>query len=197
MANGSTPSRAELAYWRAGTIPWLATGKVNDGVITEADEYVTDKALAECSIELLPPGTVLVGMIGQGKTRGMVAYLSISACINQNFGAFVPGPRLDGKYLCHYFAQHYSPLREIGGGTNQGALNCYLLKRIRIPVPPIEQQRYIAEKLDACASLTSRYRVVLGKLERLKRGLMQDLHTGKRRVGDAVGTMKRQTLLRL
>lgn len=182
IANGSTPSRAEPAYWRAGTIPWLATGKVNDRIITEADEYVTEKALAECSIELLPPGTVLVGMIGQGKTRGMTAFLSIAACINQNFGAFVPGPRLDGKFLYHYFSQYYSPLREIGGGTNQGALNCYILKRIRIPVLPIERQRQIAEQLDACATLATEYERVLERLERLKRGLMQDLLTGKRRV---------------
>jgi type I restriction enzyme, S subunit len=187
VANGSTPSRVEPAYWRAGTIPWLATGKVNDEIITEADEYATEKALAECSIELLPPGTVLIGMIGQGKTRGMAAFLSFAACINQNFGAFVPGPRLDGKFLYHYFSQYYSPLREIGGGTNQGALNCYILKRIRIPVPPIEQQKQIAEKLDACAALATQYGRVLDKLERLKRGLMQDLLTGRVRV--PVGAM--------
>ena len=182
VANGSTPSRIESAYWRGGTIPWLPTGKVNDGIITHAGEFVTEKALAECSIELLPPGTVLVGMVGQGKTRGMSAFLSMSACINQNFGAFVPGPRLDGKFLYHYLCQHYGPLREIGGGTNQGALNCYILKRLRLPVPPIEQQKQIASVLDACASVEVHHRAVLDKLECLKRGLMQDLLTGKVRV---------------
>jgi type I restriction enzyme S subunit len=73
VLNGSTPAREQSAYWRGGTIPWMATGKVNERIIAKADEHVTPKALAECSIELLPRGTVLVAMIGQGKTRGMAA----------------------------------------------------------------------------------------------------------------------------
>ncbi len=122
VLNGSTPSREEPSYWRGGTIPWLATGKVNERIISRADEYVTPKAVKECSIELLPKGTVLVAMIGQGKTRGMAAYMDCEACINQNFGALVPGSRLMGKWLYHYLDFHYTFLRETGGGTNQGAL---------------------------------------------------------------------------
>src|SRR5262249_49581634 len=88
VCNGSTPSRGESRYWRQGIIPWLATGKVHDRLITQADEFVTNAALQECSIRVLPKSTVLVAMIGQGRTRGMSAYLGIDACINQNFGAF-------------------------------------------------------------------------------------------------------------
>ncbi len=140
ICNGSTPSRDRAEYWRSGTIPWLATGKVNERTIRQASEFVTEKALAECSIELLPEGAVLVGMIGQGKTRGMVAYLTFSACINQNFGAFLPGPRLHGRWLYHYLDFYYSQLREIGGGTNQGAMNCFLLGSIT----PTDALHYIA-----------------------------------------------------
>jgi type I restriction enzyme, S subunit len=179
IVNGSTPSRESQAYWRDGTIPWLATGKVNEKVIRHADEHVTRKALTECSIELLPPGTVLVGMIGQGKTRGMAAYLDFEACINQNFGAFIPGPRLVGKWLYHYFYFHYTFLREVGGGTNQGALNCYLLKRIRLPILPKDTQIEIATRLDACDAKIASYMSIAKHLDRLKRGLMQDLLTGK------------------
>jgi len=182
VLNGSTPSRAEQGYWRNGTVPWLATGKVNDRIIKQADEFVTEKALAECCIELLPRGTVLVGMIGQGKTRGMAAFLDIAACINQNFGAFVPGPRLHGKWLCHFLDFHYTFLREIGGGTNQGALNCYLLKRIQLPILDPKKQTEVAGRLDACDDLIHAYERKVAVLEKLKRGLMQDLLTGRVRV---------------
>ena len=94
VCNGSTPSRLEGRYWRQGTIPWLPTGKVHDRIITASNEFVTEAALRECSIRRLPRGTVLVGMIGQGRTRGMSAYLDIEACINQNFGAFTPNHNL-------------------------------------------------------------------------------------------------------
>ncbi len=182
VINGTTPSRDEPAYWRQGTLAWLATGKVNERIIKTANEYVTPKALAECSIELLPKGTVLVAMIGQGKTRGMCAFMELEACINQNFGAFVPKPRLIGKYLYHYFDYHYNSLREMGGGTNQGALNCYMLKRIRLPLPLRERQIEIAEQLDTCDAVVQKHLDSLSTLEVLKRGLMQDLLTGKVRV---------------
>lgn len=194
VCNGSTPSRARADYWRAGTVPWLATGKVNERVIWEADEFVTEKALAECSIELLPEGTILVAMIGQGKTRGMVASLAGSACINQNFGALVPGPRLRGRWLFHYLDYHYSKLREIGGGTNQGALNCFLLKRLRLPLPSVDHQHEVATKLDAFETLIEALHTSMSAAERVKRGLLQDLLTGRVRIPVDDSTASAQTL---
>ncbi|MFB8788367.1 MAG: restriction endonuclease subunit S [Potamolinea sp.] len=90
IENGTTPSREELKFWSEGTIPWLATGKVHDRFIYQADEFITEYALRVCSVRLLPIGTVLVAMIGQGLTRGKVAYLAFEASINQNFGAILP-----------------------------------------------------------------------------------------------------------
>jgi type I restriction enzyme S subunit len=181
VSNGSTPSRAEGRYWRNGTIPWLATGKVHDRVISTANEFVTERALRECSIRLLPRGTVLVAMIGQGRTRGMSAYLDMEACINQNFGAFVPRRRVFGKWLFYYFDFHYSRLREIGGGTNQGALSCHLLKRLRLPLPTFLRQQEVAQILDAVEDLERRQRDVLRLEERLRRALMSDLLNGRLR----------------
>jgi type I restriction enzyme S subunit len=181
VSNGSTPSRAEGRYWRNGTVPWLATGKVHDRVISTASEFVTERALRECSISLLPRGTVLVAMIGQGRTRGMSAYLDIEACINQNFGALVPQGRVFGKWLFYYFDFHYSRIREIGGGTNQGALSCHLLKRLRLPLPTCARQQEVAAILDAVEDLERKQREVLYLEEKLKRSLMFDLLNGRLR----------------
>jgi type I restriction enzyme, S subunit len=186
VCNGSTPSRSEGRYWRQGTIPWLPTGKVHDRIITAADEFVTEAALGECSIRLLPRGTVLVGMIGQGRTRGMSAYLDIAACINQNFGAFtprsLPTPRVWGKWLFYFLDFHYSRVREAGGGTNQGALNCYLLKRLRLPLPAFDRQREVAAILDGVESLERARLTALTLWGDLKKSLMHDLLTGRVRV---------------
>jgi len=188
VCNGSTPSRAEGRYWREGTIPWLATGKVHDRVITTADEFVTDTALRECSIRLLPPGTVLVGMIGQGRTRGMSAYLDVGACINQNFGAFTPKTspqlRVCGKWLFYYLDLHYSRLRELGGGTNQGALSCYLLKRVRFPLVDLAIQKQTAAILAAAEEVENCHAGALASLATIKKSLMHDLLTGRVRVRD-------------
>lgn len=182
VCNGSTPSTTEGRYWRNGTVPWLPTGKVHDRVIVAANQFVTEAALCECSIRLLPRGTVLVGMIGQGRTRGMSAYLDIESCINQNFGAFTPRQKVFGKWLFYYFDYHYSRLREIGGGTNQGALNCYLLKRIRLPLPKFERQQEVAALLDSVERLADCRQAVLQHQLTLKKSLMHDLLTGRVRV---------------
>lgn len=190
VCNGSTPSRLEGRYWRQGTIPWLRTGKVHDRIITAADEFVTEAALRECSIRLLPRGTALVGMIGQGRTRGMSAYLDVEACINQNFGAFTPRPaptlRVCGKWLFYFFDFHYSRVREVGGGTNQGALNCYLLKRLRLPLPALDRQKEVAAVLEGVESLEKARLTVLIVWGHLKNSLMHDLITGRTRVASAI-----------
>ena len=112
----------------------------------------------------------------------MSAYLTIDACINQNFGAFVPKSKVHGGWLFHYFDFHYSRLREMGGGTNQGALNCYLLKRLRLPLPDFTRQEEVAALLDAAENLEQSHRRVLEQCEQLKKSLMHDLLTGTVRV---------------
>ena len=152
VTNGTTPDRSEPEYWTDGTVPWLSSGKVNDHVVLVADEFITARALGECSLELLPPGSVLVGMIGQGKTRGMSAITRIAATINQNTAGIVVGPRLDEKFLLSVLTAAYVPLREFGRGGQQDALNCQIIGAFPIPLPTIGEQRKIVDLIEAASS---------------------------------------------
>ena len=82
--NGTTPSRDNAKYWNNGTVAWVSSGKVNDFIVEHATEFITAKAMRECSLKLFPEGTVLIGIVGQGKTRGTSALLNIPTTINQN-----------------------------------------------------------------------------------------------------------------
>lgn len=144
ITNGSTPSKKVSAYWENGNIPWLPTGKVNDKIITKADQFITQKALDECSLSLIPTGSTLVGMIGQGKTRGMTAYLTFDSTINQNFAAVIPGPELDDEFLFQLLTMQYRQLRESSQGSNQDALNCGILKSYQVVLPPMHVQQQVA-----------------------------------------------------
>lgn len=146
IRNGSTPRRVNNEYWK-GEIPWLPTGKVNDRVIRAADEFITEKALSECPLTLIPAGATLVAMIGEGQTRGRAAMLVIDSCINQNFGAVIPGASLDPSYLFYLLESSYEALRHWSQGTNQHALSCGLLKSFPIPVPPLEVQQGLVIQL--------------------------------------------------
>ena len=152
VENGTTPSRAVPEYWEGGDIPWLASGEVNQLKITEASEFITAEALGSCSLRLLPAGTVVVGMIGQGKTRGMSAMLCISATINQNLAAICPGSRIEGLYILYVLHAVYEWLREAGRGGNQAAMNCEILSALRIPIPPLAEQRAIVEFIETEAA---------------------------------------------
>lgn len=146
IRNGTTPRRARDEYWK-GSIPWLPTGKVNDRIIDAADEFITEQALEECPLTMIPAGSTLIAMIGEGQTRGRVAMLAIDACINQNFGAVIPGTTLDPWYLFYLLESSYEALRHWSQGTNQHALSCGLLKAFPIPVPDLNRQLEIVESI--------------------------------------------------
>ncbi|ATD67917.1 type I restriction endonuclease subunit S [Luteimonas chenhongjianii] len=148
VENGTTPSRAVPEYWEEGDIPWLASGEVNQVEITEASEFITTRGLNENSLRLLPVGTIVIGLIGQGRTRGMPAILRIPAAINQNLAAICVGPRLKGEYLFYVFRAVYQWLREAGRGGNQAAMNCEMLAALQIPVPPFTEQDRICSSVE-------------------------------------------------
>ena len=165
VGNGSTPSRDNQDYWRDGDIPWLSSGEVNQLHVTAASEFVTAQAIEECSLTVLPKGTVLVGMVGQGKTRGLSALLRIEAAINQNLAGIVTTSRLKPEYLHFVFQAMYEYLREYGRGGNQAALNCEILSAAIIPLPPYDEQEAVCVHLaNACdqqdSLLTATHRTI-------------------------------------
>lgn len=158
VENGTTPSRIVEDYWQGGDVPWLASGEVNQVFIDESSEFITKMALERCSLRLLPVGTVVVGMIGQGKTRGMAALLRIPATINQNLAAICPDKKVLGEYVLYVLHAVYEWLREAGRGGNQAAMNCEMLSALRIPMPPIEEQKEIVAFIE----------IEVGKLDSLR-----------------------------
>ena len=163
VKNGSTPSRARRDYWSSGTIPWLASGKVNDDIVEECAEFITEIALRECSVSLVAAGAVLVGMVGQGRTRGMSAFLAIDACINQNMAALSPSAKIEGLYLYGVLRAGYETLRNTGRGGQQDALNCQIIRDHKIPLPPLAEQVAIVRRLEANSRRVSRLREKLAE----------------------------------
>ncbi|WP_313605346.1 restriction endonuclease subunit S [Comamonas jiangduensis] len=149
VENGTTPTRDMPEYWLDGEIPWLASGEVNKLHIFEAEEFITQTALKRCSLRLLPIDTVVVGLIGQGKTRGMSALLRTPATINQNLAAVCPGSMLNSWFLLYAFHAMYDWLREAGRGGNQAAMNCEMLRSLLVPVPNVDEQAEIVERINA------------------------------------------------
>ena len=152
IGNGSTPNRGRREYWEDGDVPWLNSSVVNRGEVTDAEQFVTRRAVRECHLPVVKRGAVLVAITGQGKTRGRAAVLSMDATVNQHI-AFISsgGSRLSPWYLKWTLAAAYDYLRSISddvGGT-KGALTCEELANLRVPVPPAAEQREIVREIAA------------------------------------------------
>jgi type I restriction enzyme, S subunit len=151
ITNGSTPLKDNLAFWENGNFPWVNSSVVNRDEVTEGSELVTEDALRLCHLPIVPPGSVLVALTGQGKTRGQATVLRISATINQHLAAVIcEEDQLDGEFLFWVLSGQYAALRMIsdGQGGTKGALTCDELARFPVPKPPIEEQRTIASALN-------------------------------------------------
>lgn len=70
---GATPSRAVPEYWATGSIPWLSSGEVNLRRITRAKQFITEAGYAASSTKWIRPGSLVLALAGQGRTKGMVA----------------------------------------------------------------------------------------------------------------------------
>lgn len=151
IGNGSTPNRENPAYWAEKGFPWLNSSVVNQDEVTEAEQYVTDKALEECHLPVIQPPAVLVGITGQGKTRGMATQLQFTATVNQHLAYIKPDTeRLSVAYLLWSLSAAYDTLRteSEGAGSTKGAITCEQLGRFRIPVPRLNEQYEIARFLE-------------------------------------------------
>jgi type I restriction enzyme S subunit len=151
VGNGSTPSREVPEYWGETGFPWLNSSVVNARVVTEAEGFVTERALRECHLPIVAPPAILVGITGQGRTRGMAAMLGIEATINQHVAYVRPdSTKLDVRYLLRILESAYLKLRRDSeeAGATKGAITCEQIGNLRIPLPSLAEQRAISAFLD-------------------------------------------------
>ena len=144
VISGGTPNRDVNEYWECGTIPWVKTTELQNNLIKKVDEYITEKGLNSSSAKLVPPGTVLIAMYGQGKTRGMTAYLNIEACTNQACACILPSDQINQTFLWKFLILSYDDLRGMAKGGNQPNLNGTIIKNYPILYPPRELQEQFA-----------------------------------------------------
>lgn len=157
---GGTPARQEPSYWN-GSIPWVSSGEVANGRISETKEKITAAGLAHSNAKVYPKNTVLVAMIGQGKTRGQSAILDIEACTNQNVaGLVLEQDAANPDYIFLWALHEYVRTRSGGRGGAQPALNGAIIRSLRLPLPPLAEQSRIVSRVATlrrlCADLRQR-----------------------------------------
>jgi len=150
--------------------------------VDKADEFVTDTALQETNLTLYPPGTLLLAMYGEGRTRGKCSELRIDATTNQAIAAIQCAGKVR-DYLKLAIWNQYEDLRRTASGGVQPNLNLSLVRSITIPFPPlIEQQRIVAEverRLSVIEELQAVVEADLTRADRLRQAILNSAFSGK------------------
>ena len=148
VTNGSTPSRKIKEYWN-GNIPWVSSGEVSNNIIKFTNELISQEGFDNSSVKLLPIGTVLIAMIGEGKTRGQSSILSIEATTNQNIAAIIiEHGFIEPNFLWYWLQSQYKKNRSAGAGSGPQALNCQRVRELDFIVPTLPEQQEIVRILD-------------------------------------------------
>lgn len=186
VVSGGTPSRGNPAYWVGGSIPWVKTTEVNYCVIARTEEHITSAGLAESAAKLLPAGTLLLAMYGQGVTRGKVAILGIDAACNQACAAIrAIDDRIEVRYLFHYLVSRYDAMRQLAHGGQQQNLNLDIVRDLPVLFPPDKaEQSEIVAILDAIDRKIDVHQCKRAVLDDLFQALLHKLMTGEIAVGD-------------
>ena len=189
---GGTPSTFISEYW-GGAIRWMSSGELNDKIIFDVEGRITDLGLRESNTKIIPPKCTLIGLAGQGKTRGTVAFSKIELCINQSIAAIYPNESFFPEYLYHNLDARYDELRGMSTGDGgRGGLNLQIIRAIDLPFPTIDEQCAIATVLSDMDAEITALEQRRDKTRALKQGMMQQLLTGKIRLIESVQTTTRQ-----
>lgn len=182
ISTGTTPDTNRLEYYK-GDIPFVKTSELLDNIITAAETHISEQAVKDYRLKVYPPGTVLLAMYGQGKTRGRVGLLDFPAATTQNAAAVVPDIALDSEYLWLWFRSRYKYLRGIGYQGDLSHLSLSFVKRLEIPVPALSIQRQIATtlktQLEASARGRDTIRMQFEALTCLPAAILREAFSGK------------------
>lgn len=175
---GATPSRRIPAYW-SGDIHWVSSGEVRFNTIFQTGERITEEGLKHSSTNIQPIGTVMLAMIGEGKTRGQAAILAVPAAHNQNTAAIlVPKTPCNSKYVYYFLQMNYENTRRVGSGNNQKALNKERVRALRIPFTSFAEQKEIVEEIESrlsvCDSIEQTVDTALQQADALRQSILKE-----------------------
>ncbi|EMP4113318.1 restriction endonuclease subunit S [Vibrio parahaemolyticus] len=187
IKSGSTPSRtkAEVYFCSEGGFPWVKTMDLNEDVIVQTDEQITQKALEKTSCILYPQESVLVAMYGGWEQIGRVAILADEAATNQAISALIFNK--DGivpEFVLRSLQFHRPGWKKVAASTRKDPnITKSDVEKFKIAVPEnTDEQKYIVEIYREMINKTNAEKLSLDKLISKKSGLMDDLLTGKVRV---------------
>jgi type I restriction enzyme S subunit len=172
--SGGTPKRNVADYY-GGTIPWLKSGELNDGVILQTEETITEKGLNESNAKIFPKGTLLIALYGA--TVGKLGILGIDSATNQAICAIFPSDDVEKTFLFWFLRAIRQKLLKSSFGGAQPNISQEIIRNLEVPIPypddparSLAEQRRIAARLE---TLLGETRALREEVQSMRRDLAQ------------------------
>ena len=162
----------------------MSSGELHSKRIYDVEDRITEAGLKNSSTKKIPLGCVLIGLAGQGKTRGTVAISCVELCTNQSIAAIYPCAEVSSEFLYFNLDNRYDELRGLSTGDGgRGGLNLTIIKNLEVGMPKdrAEQTRIATILTDMDAEIDV-LETKLSKYKEIKQGMMQNLLTGQIRL---------------
>ncbi|WP_288415249.1 restriction endonuclease subunit S [uncultured Acinetobacter sp.] len=186
IGNGATPSRDNEAYWKDGSIGWINSSKVNDVIITEADQFITPLAKNQTSVQVVQPTDLVMAITGEGQTRGRIAICQLDATINQHLASIrITDKNLNHEFLFYWLTANYERIRyeSTGTGSTKGAITCGDIGLYPVPLPPYQEQLEIVASIkkqsETFKSLVAKAESAIQLMQERRIALISAAVTGK------------------
>ena len=147
ISSGGTPSRSRKDIYYGGQVPWIKTGELNNNVLLDTEEKITEEGLKNSSAKLYPTGSIVIAMYGA--TIGKSAKLGIDATTNQACAVLfdIDNLLIDTNYLWEYLQSQTENLKKLAYGSAQPNLNAKTIFNFEIKVPPVSIQEEIVNHI--------------------------------------------------
>ncbi|OQY96963.1 MAG: hypothetical protein B6D37_00250 [Sphingobacteriales bacterium UTBCD1] len=185
--NGGTPSTQIEEYWE-GNIPWVTGADIIEQRIPEVRRYISDKAIKESSTNVIPKGNLLlVTRTGVGKLTVTPFDVAISQDLT---GLLLKEKVIETLFAFYFFDGNERLLKQLNQGTSISGITRNVLEALKIPLPPLPEQKAIAQVLSTADAAIHTTEKLIAQKELRKKWLMQQLLTGKKRLKGFDGEWK-------
>ena len=175
-SSGSTPLSSRVEYYKNGSVNWVRTTDLNNGILTECEKRITELAKKDYNLAIIPRESICIAMYGGRGTIGKYALIDFDTTINQSVCAIYPNGFCYSKYI-FYYMQFYRPLwmQFAAGSRKDPNINQIIIKNCLIPLPPLAEQKRIVAKLEQVLPLAEEYGAAQEQLDKLNKELPEAL----------------------
>lgn len=173
IVSGTTPSTQNPIYWQ-GNLPWLTPAEIPDNMnyINNTQRKISLKAVRDCSLRLLPRGTVI---LSSRAPIGKVAIAGVPLYCNQGFkNLILDDKQMNAVFVCYLLRQRVTEIISLGRGATFKEISKDIVSHISIYVPPLFLQNQFANFVKSVEQQKEVFSARLSHLEVLYKSLIQE-----------------------